>query len=82
MDQVKCQLCKCVSIFSFKRSLLRLLEYLGCRFSHTINNFFRVHLAETTEEYWDCHNHFMLYYGRDIQPMKDAEKKKKKDKVP
>ena len=42
---------------------------------------YRVRLAETTEEYWDCHNHFMLYYGRDIQPMKDLEKKKKKDKV-
>lgn len=41
----------------------------------------RVRLAETTDEYWDCHNHFMLYYGKDIQQMKDAEKKKKKDKV-
>lgn len=41
----------------------------------------RVHLADTTDEYWDCHNHFMLYYGRDIQPMKDVEKKKKADKV-
>jgi len=41
----------------------------------------RVRLAETTEEYWDCHNHFMLYYSKDIQPMKDAEKKKKEEKV-
>jgi len=29
------------------------------------------------EEYWDVYNHFMLYYGRDIQAMKDAEKKKR-----
>lgn len=38
-------------------------------------------MVETTEEYWDVHNHFMLYYGKDIQPMKDLELKKRKEKV-
>lgn len=46
-----------------------------------VGDYYRVRLADSTDEYWDCHNHFMLYYGRDIQAMKDAEKKKKKDKV-
>lgn len=38
----------------------------------------RVRAVQSVEEYLDTYSHFMLYYGRDIPPMKESERKLKK----
>ncbi|XP_052215259.1 transcription elongation factor SPT6-like isoform X2 [Dreissena polymorpha] len=39
----------------------------------------RVRKVETMEELHDIYNHFLLYYGSDIQKMRDMERKKKRE---
>ncbi len=42
------------------------------------NDIYRVKSIQTSEEYLDCYQHFQLYYGPDIAPMKEYELRNKK----